>query len=111
LILVSASATASGRGYRQVGFEDLLLRDLVPGEQGPQPRGSRLRTLEPHLRLLDRQLVGAPLLGPWNRLEQGQRRFQPIARRGLLGQVGESHGLIELDDRLPLLDGLALLGH
>ena len=96
---------------RQLGVEDLLLGDLMPGEQGPEPRGGRLGAVEGHLGLLDRQLVRPPLLGPWDRLEQRQRGLQAVAGGRLLGEVGQGDRLVELDDRLALLDGLALLDH
>ena len=46
-----------GRGHRQVGFEDLLLGDLVSRQQGPQSLRGSPGALERHLGLLDRQLV------------------------------------------------------
>ena len=71
-------------------------------------RRGRLGLLDRHLGLLDRQLVGPPLLGAGERLEQGQRRFEPVARRRLLRQIGLRDRLVELDDRLPFLDRVAL---
>ena len=60
------------------------------------------------LGLLDGQLVGPPLLGAGERFEQGQRGLEPVPGRGLLREVGLGDRLIELDDRLALLHGVAL---
>ena len=54
------------------------------------------------------ELGGPPLLGPGERLEQEQRRLEPVSRRGLLLEIGSRDRRIELDDRLPFLDGVAL---
>jgi len=53
-----------GRGHRQLGLEDLLLGNLTPRRQGPQPLRGGFGALECHLRLLDRELVRPPLLAP-----------------------------------------------
>ena len=82
-------------------------RAAIPAERF-QAVERRPRPLDRHLGLLDRQLVGPPLLGPRQRLEQRQRGFEPIARRRLLGQVGLRDRLVQLDDRLPFLDRAAL---
>ena len=77
--------------------------------QGPEPLGGGLGALDRHLGLLDRQLVGPPLLAPGQRLEQRQRGLEPVARRRLLREVGLGNRLVELDDRLALLDRLPCL--
>ena len=45
--------------------------------------------------------------GAGKRFEQDQRRLEPVARRGLLLEIGARDRRIELDDRLPFLDGVA----
>ena len=52
--------------------------------------------------------LALPLLGAGERLEQDQRRLEPVARRRLLREIGSRDRLVELDDRLPLLDDVAL---
>ena len=88
--------------------EELLFGDLAAIAQGTEPIGGLLGQGHRQLGLLDGQLGGPPLLGAGERFEQSQRRLEPVSRRGLLFEIGPRDRRVELDDRLSLLDGVAL---
>ena len=88
--------------------EELLFGDLAAIAQGTKPIGGLLGQGHRQLGLLDRQLGGPPLLGTGERFEQSQRGLEPVSRRGLLFEIGAGDRGVKLDDRLPLLDRVAL---
>ena len=69
--------------------EELLLGDLGSGaRKRTEPVDGLLGLGHRQLGLLDRQLVGPPLLGAGDRLEQSQRGLEPVPARGLLREIG-----------------------
>ena len=94
---------------REIGLEDLLFGRLAPGKQGPETIGQSSRPVEGNLGLLDRKFIDPSFLGPREGLQEVDGGLQSIARRGLLGEVGKGHRLVELNDGLTLLDRLPLL--
>ena len=98
-----------GRLDGLLGVVDLLLGDLVPRRERPEPIGGARACSTATLACSTASSLARRSSGRGSDLSRASDGLQPVAGRRLLRQVGLRDGLVELDDRLALLHRAALL--